>query len=90
MRATSQESGESGVEKASRGVAAASGVAMLAAERNGDGQRGREQVDAVTLSRDSSGGGGRHGGGEVLVEVLCTGSLYAVSAALEAFGAEVV
>lgn len=33
--------------------------------------------------------GGGDGGGEIVLEVLCTGSLYTVAAALEAFGAQV-
>lgn len=60
-----------------------SGKATLTAHTAKDDNRlGREA--------DVSGVGGGDGGvGEIVLEVLCTGSLYTVAAALEAFGAQV-
>lgn len=44
----------------------------------------------IATSTDVPGvGGGVEGVGEIELEVLCTGSLYTVAAALEAFGAHV-
>lgn len=65
------------------GVSSRAAASAVDAVHHGSGGRGDSSVAAT-------GCGGR--GGRVdseIVEVLCTGSLYAVAAALEAFGAEV-
>lgn len=89
MSAASQEKGKPEVIDAVGGVDVSSGEAVLAGETGRYDQGRGERIDAAALGSGSRGGGGG-GGDEVLVQVLCTGSLYAVSAALEAFGAEVV
>lgn len=60
-----------------------SGMATLSAHTDHGDKR-------LRLEADVSGVGGGVGGiGDVVLEVLCTGSLYTVAAALEAFGAQV-
>ncbi|CAN0547452.1 unnamed protein product, partial [Ectocarpus sp. 12 AP-2014] len=61
------------------------GVSSRAAASAVDGSGGRG--DASVVETGCGDGGGRVD--SEIVEVLCTGSLYAVAAALEAFGAEV-
>ncbi|CBJ26031.1 conserved unknown protein [Ectocarpus siliculosus] len=65
------------------GVASRTAVSAVDADHHGSGGRGDASVAAT--------GCGDRGGrvDSEIVEVLCTGSLYAVAAALEAFGAEV-
>lgn len=58
------------------------GIATLTAHAAHDDIRLRREADAPGV-------GGGVGVGEVELEVLCTGSLYTIAAALEAFGAQV-